>query len=384
MRMMFKASDGCVIVGGDFSQQEPRLLTHMCGDEKLRETYNNKRDLYATIGSSIFHKDYWECMEKWEDGSPNTEGKALRSKCKQIVLGISYGMGAKLMASNMGVSVDECKTILDSFFKMFPKVKEFTAQNEKTAKEIGYVEDYMGRRRHLPDAQKSEIEVRAKKDVVTNADICMNVELEDCRVEIPDEEKIKEWTKKWQEAEASGRFDAKKKFKEEAKHSNINLMDNGAFISKTMTQCTNARIQGSAASLTKKAMIKIFNDKQLNDWGFKILIPVHDELLGECNIENAEQVEKRLSELMIEAGKPECSVDMKVDTYVVKHWYQDEVNNIIFEKYQQYINGNPKKNIASISEEEAIKKICESYPELLEKTVRAICNQTFDVLSEEI
>jgi DNA polymerase I-like protein with 3'-5' exonuclease and polymerase domains len=288
------------------------------------------------------------------------------------------------MASNMEVSVEECKSILDSFFKMFPKVKEFTAQNEKTAKEIGYVEDYMGRRRHLPDAQKSEIEVRAKKDVVTNADICMNVELEDCRVEIPDEEKIKEWTKKWQEAEASGRFDAKKKFKEEAKHNNIDLMDNGAFISKTMTQCTNARIQGSAASLTKKAMGKIHNDEQLRELGFKILIPVHDELLGECPRENAEQVEKRLSQLMIEAGKPECSVKMKVDTYVVKHWYQDEVNNIIFEKYQQYINGNPKKNIAPISEEEAIKKICESYPELLEKTVRAICNQTFDVLSEEI
>lgn len=59
----------------------------MCGDENLRQTYNNNKDLYATIGSSIYHKDYWECMEHWENKSPNPEGKALRSKCKQIVLG---------------------------------------------------------------------------------------------------------------------------------------------------------------------------------------------------------------------------------------------------------------------------------------------------------
>ena len=79
-----------VIVGGDFSQesqQEPRLLTHMCGDENLMNTYNNKKDLYATIGSMVFKKDYWECMEHWEDGTPNPTGKAIRSKCKGLVLG---------------------------------------------------------------------------------------------------------------------------------------------------------------------------------------------------------------------------------------------------------------------------------------------------------
>ena len=66
---------------------EPRLLTHMCGDETLRQTYNNNKDLYATIGSSIYHKDYWECMEHWEDGSPNPDGKKLRKKAKQLMLG---------------------------------------------------------------------------------------------------------------------------------------------------------------------------------------------------------------------------------------------------------------------------------------------------------
>lgn len=75
------------IVGGDYSQQEPRILAHITQESNLIETYNNKRDLYATIGSAMFHKDYWECMEHWEDGSSNPEGKVIRKKCKQIVLG---------------------------------------------------------------------------------------------------------------------------------------------------------------------------------------------------------------------------------------------------------------------------------------------------------
>ena len=54
---------------------------------KFIETYNNKKDLYATIASFVFKKDYWECMEHWEDGSPNPTGKGIRSKAKGLVLG---------------------------------------------------------------------------------------------------------------------------------------------------------------------------------------------------------------------------------------------------------------------------------------------------------
>ena len=90
IRMMFCAEEGNLIVGGDFSQQEPRLLAHICNEQNLKETYNQGRDLYATIGSMIWGLDYWECMEHWEDGSPNKEGEKRRKKCKSIVLGKTY------------------------------------------------------------------------------------------------------------------------------------------------------------------------------------------------------------------------------------------------------------------------------------------------------
>ena len=51
------------------------------------QAYKDGKDLYATIGTGAFHNTYWENMEHHEDGSPNVEGKARRSKCKKLLLG---------------------------------------------------------------------------------------------------------------------------------------------------------------------------------------------------------------------------------------------------------------------------------------------------------
>lgn len=381
MRLMFKASPGYVIIGGDYSQQEPRLLTHMCKDEKLIETYNNKKDLYATIGSMVFKKSYWECMEHWEDGSANPEGKEIRSKCKSLVLGIMYGMGAKLMATLLKVSVDECKEILEEFYKMFPTIKDFTLSNENMAKELGYVEDYMGRRRHLPDINLPEIEFKAHQTIPINSEIFID-DINDT-LTIDDKELSERWNKDYIEDKTYA-FKKKAKFKELIKGTNVQMMDNGAFISKATTQCTNARIQGGAASLTKKAMVNIYKNKELMDLGFRILVPVHDELLGECPIENAERVSELLSQTMIDAAKPECSVSMKVDTYCVKHWYIDEVSYSVRDEYLKLLKGDSKKNILPITESEALSKMVEKYAELNSSVVEKMCRNTFDCARDSL
>lgn len=380
MRMIFKASPGYSIVGADYSQQEPRLLASLCDEKNLIKTYNEGKDLYATIGSFIFHKNYWECMEHWEDGSANPEGGKIRKKCKQIVLGITYGMGAKLMASNLGISIEECKDILNEFFKMFPTIKQFMIDNEQSVKEKGFVEDYIGRRRHLPDANLVPLEIEAKKNYITDSDVFIDCTVEDSNIELIDDELTKIWEQKWEDYQNNPHkgfnfYDIKKQFKELAKNSGIDTFDNGAFISKALTQCTNARIQGSAATLTKKAMVEIFNDKEMQDLGYRILIPVHDELLGECPINNVKEVEKRLSYLMINAAKPECSVSMKVDTYTVSHWYADEVFNSIHDKYNSLI----KEGVT-----DAFQKLSEEYSELSKDVLKQMCEGTYDTLSEDL
>ena len=87
IRMMFKASDGYVLVGSDYSQQEPRLLTAYSEDEKLLDAYNNGKDMYATMGMGVYNNDYWDNMEHYEDGTPNIEGKKRRSLMKKLLLG---------------------------------------------------------------------------------------------------------------------------------------------------------------------------------------------------------------------------------------------------------------------------------------------------------
>ena len=293
---------------------------------------------------------------------------------------IMYGMGAKLMASILGVSIEECKSILEEFYKMFPSIKEFTQKNEESAKEVGYVEDYMGRRRHLPDASLNSLDFSAKKTIITNIDQLLDCSLANCEIEIDDKVLSEEWLKKWEIEEKKphrkSAFDVKNDFKELAKNNNIIVKDNGGFISRAMTQCTNARVQGSAASLTKKAMVRIFNDELINMLGFKLLVPVHDELLGECPVYNINDVCDRLSFLMIDAAKPECSVDMKVDTYTVNHWYADDVFNQVHEEYTKALKSN--------SEEEAYKIVKNNYKQFSDETIKEMCDGTFDTLKENL
>ena len=276
------------------------------------------------------------------------------------------------MASNLGVSVDEARDILNEFYREFASVKDFTDMNLLNSKTIGYVEDYLGRRRRLPDANLSEIEIRAKKKVFTNLDDFPDSSNKDSDfILIDDLETNSIWSKKYKENFENKGFNAKNEFKELAKKNNISIFDNGAFIGRTQTQCTNARIQGSAATLTKKAMIAIDRDEILNKLGFRILVPVHDEILGECPLENAKEVEKRLSYVMVNAGKPECTVKMKTDTYIVKHWYADELSNKLYKEYNDIIkNGS--------TEEEALLKIGKSYPEVSENTLRDMCLGNYD------
>lgn len=347
----------------------------MSGDKNLLKNYEDSKDLYATIGSMIFHTDYWNCMETFEDGTPNPEGKERRKKCKKIVLAVSYGMGPKLMSKDLGVSIDECKEYLDEFFKTFPAVKDFTKKNESDAKNIGYVQDYMGRRRHLKDASLPELSIRAYKDEYTSIDQFLDCSINDSKISVPDVEKANRWKKIWEEQYFGKGFEQKTAFKELAKKEGLDVLDNGAFISKTLTQCTNATIQGGAATLTKKAMVHIDSDPMLNKLGFRLMIPVHDELLGECPIENAEEASKRLCQLMVEAALPELTVKFKCDPYVVKHWYADEVHNIIREFYV-------KAKKKGREDQDIFNELFDTYEELSAEDIIEMCNNTFDNLGD--
>ena len=163
---------------------------------------------------------------------------------------------------------------------------------------------------------------------------------------------------------------------EQAKQEGIDIEDNTGWIATATRQCVNARIQGSAASLSKLAMIAIYNNKELRDLGFKTLYVIHDEIAGQCPKENAEKVAELLKKTMIDSAAEICSVKMKVDTYTISHWYYDDLSDTIKDKYD--------KLCKTMSPEEAFKKIDEENPEISLNVLRQMCDGTIDLTIDEL
>lgn len=318
IRQMFRAAEGKVLVGSDFSQQEPRILAQFSQDHNLISAYKEGKDLYAWSASLVFHKPYEECKEFYPDGTKNPEGKELRGKMKAIILGIMYSKGVKAIAEDLKISAKEAQNLFDTFFKQFPNVKTFMDETQEFARKNGYVETIWGRKRRLPDMQLPEFTFEKVSAKPSN----FNPLFEDFDIEDNDDDAIDYYRKALSKAYG---FKQKNDIKAQALKEGIKIKDNGGFISEATRQCVNSRIQGSAADMTKRAMSRIWRDQKLKDLGFKLLITVHDEVIGECPIENAKEAAERLSAIMIDSAKPEIQVPMKCDAEITKNWYGPEV-----------------------------------------------------------
>lgn len=86
-----------------------------------------------------------------------------------------------------------------------------------------------------------------------------------------------------------------------------------------------AESNGSASDMTKKAMLLVGNDKRLKELGFRLLIPVHDELIAECPIENAIECKQRFADLMSSAAKDKLEVPISCDVACSYAWYGEEI-----------------------------------------------------------
>ena len=75
------------LVGSDFSQQEPRLLSQFSQDDNMINAYLNGKDLYATIAMGVYNNKYEDNLETYPDGTLNAEGKKRRGSCKSLLLG---------------------------------------------------------------------------------------------------------------------------------------------------------------------------------------------------------------------------------------------------------------------------------------------------------
>lgn len=317
--------------------------------------YKAGKDLYATIATGVYKNGYWDNMEHREDGSANPEGKKRRSACKSLLLGLMYGRGAASIAEQIGSSVQEAQKIIDDFYTGFPKVKQWVDKTEADAKVNGYVEDLWGRRRRLPDIQLPDYTIK-----YVGQSTKFNPLLGSTGAVNSDADKLVE---KYRKAIGKG-VDKHTyvKIRDEAAAQNVKVVDNGAFISQAQRQCVNARVQGGAASMSKIAMAKVFHDPILRELGFRIVLQIHDEIIGECPEENAKAAAERLCQVMQNCVADKISVPFKCDPSIVHCWYEDDYSDILKEEYQELLK--------SKSEDQAFHELLEKYSECSEEQLK--------------
>ena len=330
IRKMFKATDGYVLMSSDYSQQEPKVMTQMCGDPKMIDAYKHGKDLYAEIAALSFNTTYENCLEFRPDGTTNPEGKNRRSQAKSILLGVLYGRGVPSIAEQLGTTTKKAQAIKDSVFKGFPAIPKFEKDSLEMAYELGYVTTLWGRKRRLPDLQLDEFEFRWKDgypkddDPLDFSDDLSFDEVTGMPKPIENEvpEDIQE---RYRKKLSKAYFSQKRAIFEQADKEGIKIVDNGAKIADAQRQCVNARIQGSAADMSKLAMIKVGNNKRLKELGFRLLIPVHDELIGECPKENAKEASELFAKLMSEAAEDKLHIPISCDVEITERWYGEKV-----------------------------------------------------------
>ena len=134
IREAFVAPKGKKLIGIDYSQIELRLLAHFSGDSVLVNAFNDDRDIHMQTAISLFGEE---------------EASAKRNIAKTVNFGLLYGMGAKKLSDTLGITTKEAKEIIERYFETFPSVKGYFSSVVEQAKNVGYVETLLHRRRYF-------------------------------------------------------------------------------------------------------------------------------------------------------------------------------------------------------------------------------------------
>lgn len=305
------------------SQQEPSCLASFCNELGYTALYDARvkgDDIYSHVASACFEVSYEMCREFDENGNKNPkEYKQRRSDAKPVLLGILYGRSDRSVAEGMKISEERATKLKTNLYRKYPEIKIFEEQSLNMAYELGYVTTICGRKRRLPDIQLPEYEFKwTDSGKLINQDV-LDFD-SDCEIEVP-EDRIRYYLHKLHNCKPWNR----NKIYEEANNEGILIIDNGKRISDAERQCVNARIQGSAADLTKLAMIDMHNNARLKELGFRLLIPVHDEVIAECPLENAKECSELLAKVMSDAAQKILHMPFGCDVEVAKSWYGDSI-----------------------------------------------------------
>lgn len=147
-RAFVPRSDEYTLMAADYSQIELRIIAHLSGDPIMVEDFRQGHDIHAATAAKVFHVPLEEVT------------KQQRSRAKAVNFGIIYGMSAFGLAERMELSRHEAADIIKNYFEEYAGIKEYMDRSIALAKERGYAETILGRRRYLRDINGSNSVVR--------------------------------------------------------------------------------------------------------------------------------------------------------------------------------------------------------------------------------
>ena len=309
IRQMFVPEKGCKFIGCDFSQQEPRILAHMSQDPNLLEGYATGKDAYAIVASEVYHLPYEQCIK-----AAGKEAEARRDNMKDVMLGVMYRRGAKSVADKKGIPIEDAVEMIEQFYEMYPRVREWQEEVLETLHTKGYAVEAFGRKRRMPDGMLDRYTLEQASTgknfdplaALSGKAYGISPELEDSILNA-----LYECRNRWQVDQV----------KKKAESMGIKIKDNGALIAEAERQAINFGIQGTAASQTKLAMLKVAHDPECIRLGVKNCLQVHDEIIVQVPAENADKAAERVAYVMSHAADDIIKVPMKCDTVVTDRWY---------------------------------------------------------------
>ena len=153
IRKAFTPSDDkSVLISADYSQIELRVIASMSGDENMISAFNNNEDIHASTAAKVFNIDLGKVT------------KEQRSHAKIVNFGIIYGVSAFGLSNQTNLNRSESKLIIDNYYNSYPALKEFMTNQINFARENGFVQTILGRKRFLNDINSRNGMIRSSAE----------------------------------------------------------------------------------------------------------------------------------------------------------------------------------------------------------------------------